>query len=256
MDSKADTKANIRIFEDIESLNIALAQEFQAQVDEAASHSRFIHVAVSGGNTPRSFFACLATKMKDRISWKYLHLYWVDERCVPPDHAESNYGMTRDTLLQHVPLPATNIHRIQGEEVPERERERYIHEILDCVPGEHSPRFDWIFLGMGSDGHTASLFPGQEAIWASQKICEVATHPKTGQKRITLTLKAINRSARVTFVVAGEDKAKAFAEVTSPLPEVKKYPAAHVKPVTGRIEWYVDKQAATHCGPMVQKLSK
>ena len=147
-----------------------------------------LHVALSGGSTPKIVFDELAARDLSEKDWKKVHLYWGDERCVPPEDSESNYKMTVEHLLSKIEIPEENIHRIQGESAPREEAERYSEVLKKELPETYDlPQFDLIILGMGDDGHTASIFPYEIGLWNADQFCEVAEHPETGQKRITIT---------------------------------------------------------------------
>jgi 6-phosphogluconolactonase len=176
------------------------------------------------------------------IDWGKIHLYWVDERCVPPDDPESNFGMTRKHLLDQVPLPTENIHRIAGELEPSEAANQY-EEMLKNTLGA-APVFDLLMLGMGNDGHTASIFPHQIALWHSERLCVVATHPESGQMRVSLTGKVINNAASVAFLVAGEDKQDKIAAIFDRQKNFEQYPASLVKPSHGNLFWFLDREAA------------
>ena len=146
--------------------------------------------------------------MVSAVDWSFVHFFWGDERCVPPDDPESNFGMVNSGFLSKIDIPAINIHRIRGEEDPSTEAVRYSSEIVNYTRTTCGlPVFDQIILGMGEDGHTVSIFPSNSEMLYSEKICEVATHPLSGQKRITITGKVINNSDVVTFLVTGHSKA-------------------------------------------------
>ena len=237
------TKSQLRIFENTEKLAAALAENFRTAVNQAAKENRDYFVALSGGSTPALLFQKLASlPYRDNISWQHVHFFWGDERCVPPDHPDSNYGMTRRNLLDHIEIPTENSHRIFGENAPGDEAKRYAGEIRQWLPLTQTgwPEFDWIMLGLGEDGHTASIFPGSAVMEDRDNICAVAIHPATGQQRITLTLPAINHAKRISFLVTGENKAKIVAKVLSgnePLP------AALVQPIHGILAWHLDAPA-------------
>ncbi len=239
-------KREIYIFNDKQELADRLASDFQTKVEKSRNGRKGISVALSGGSTPRIFFERLALEpYPDRVPWSNVNLFWGDERCVPPDDEQSNFKMAKDTFISKVNIPDENVHRIIGENPPEVEAQRYGKEILKSLPSINGfPEFDWIFLGMGTDGHTASLFPNAPTLKEMNAICLVAEHPETGQKRISLTLPVINNARRVSFLVAGKDKANVLKEILekgdSPLP----YPASKVNPENGVLEWYLDKAAA------------
>jgi len=203
------------------------------------------HIAFSGGSTPKLLFQTLAKSYLDEIDWKLIHIFWVDDRCVPPDHPESNFGMTKAHLLDHVPIPGENIHRIMGEADPEVEADRYSKALLSQIPlDENIPRFDLIILGIGDDGHTASIFPNQMTLLEHDSICAVGIHPASGQKRITLTGKTICYGKEVIFLVTGSGKSSVVAEIYNQTELATTYPAAHIKPLLNPAEWLVDTAAA------------
>ncbi|HSC35165.1 MAG TPA: 6-phosphogluconolactonase [Thermodesulfobacteriota bacterium] len=240
-------KKEIYLFDDITALANRLAADFRKALAEKAASGESLIVALSGGHTPKAFFEVLASPpYRDGLPWDKVVFFWGDERCVPPDNDESNFKMTKLSLLSHVNIPEANIRRVLGENPPDEEAVRYAKEIKDNVPagGSGFPRFDWILLGMGEDGHTASLFPGAPTLKEKEKICVVATHPQTGQKRVSITFPVIDNADRVSFLVAGSEKETVLKEILNkgsrPLP----YPASMVHPADGVLEWYVDKAAA------------
>jgi 6-phosphogluconolactonase len=203
-----------------------------------------INIALSGGSTPKLLFQILAKAELDIAVWKCVHFFWGDERCVPPDHEDSNYRMTKTLLLDHVPILEPNIHRIMGERMPEEEAIRYQGEIEGHVPFRDGwPAFDLIMLGMGDDGHTASIFPDRMELLDSGDICAVAAHPASGQKRISLTGKVINNADQVVFLVTGANKSTVIASILRREGNWQSYPAAHIDPV-GPLYWYLDEAAA------------
>ncbi|MCK5709774.1 MAG: 6-phosphogluconolactonase [Deltaproteobacteria bacterium] len=235
------------LFEDSAELAAQLAVDFKNAVEEKANSSESLTVALSGGHTPKAFFEILAEPpYRDEIPWENVTFFWGDERCVPPDNGESNYKMTNNALLSHINIPASNIHRVLGEDPPTNEALRYENVIEENVAtGVNGfPSFDWIFLGMGDDGHTASLFPGASNLKEMGKICVVAEHPATGQKRISITFPVINNAKRVSFLVAGAAKAPVFKEILEKGSKLLPYPASMVEPENGVLEWYLDKAAA------------
>lgn len=236
--------AKVKIFPDPERLAEAVAGRWRQGASQAQASGRSFNVALSGGRTPRRIYQVLAG-MRDAVPWDAVHLFWSDERCVPPDHDESNYRMVREALIDPVSLPEKNVHRMVGENDPVIESARYTDEILNHLhpgPGE-LPRFDWILLGVGTDGHTASLFADAQTLSANSGVCAPADHPDSGQKRITLTLQVLNRADRVSFIVTGKEKAKVVAQILNGTPESKRFPAAQVN--AGSVEWFLDREAAS-----------
>ena len=238
-------EAKTHIFPNPDLLVEALGTSFKEAEEEADSRGEPLHVAVPGGSTPKKFFQYLSGPFADSINWDRIHFYWGDERCVPPDHPESNFGMTKKALLDKIDIPIKNIHRIQGESDPESEILRYSHEIKTTVSTKDQslPQFDWIILGLGADGHTASLFPKMISSLVDEQICTIATHPQSGQKRISLTLSILNNAKRVTFLVTGKSKTEVVTSILMNKSDNLRFPAALVSPHSGKLDWYLDQEA-------------
>jgi len=234
----------VRILNDKTALAEALSDEFESASSRAAENNRKMCVALSGGSTPALFFRSLAARA---IDWESIHFYWGDERCVPPENIESNYLMTTRELLDRIQIPPENIHRVRGETDPDREAERYAREITRNLPSNSQgiPVFDWIILGLGDDGHTASIFPGFKLRPSEGSLCAVAGHPETGQERITFTLPLINSARRVSFLVSGEGKSGIVASIVQKTGDYLQFPAAHVLPQKGILEWFLDREAGS-----------
>jgi 6-phosphogluconolactonase len=238
-------ETTIKISESQYELAAGLAGEISELINRAAFRKTPLTIALSGGGTPRLLFELLGERYSERTDWNYVHFFWGDERCVAPDDPESNYGMTKSVFLDKINIPASNIHRIRGESVPDREAVRYSGEIRRFTrPVNNLPEFDVILLGLGEDGHTASIFPKNRELLFSDRICEVAVHPLTGQKRVTITGPVINNAGSIYFLVTGAAKAEVVADVIEKPGEVS-YPAASVAPVHGIIKWYLDLDAAS-----------
>lgn len=232
------------IYPDKESLVAAFVCEFSSTLKEYAEEGRQLHIALSGGSTPLNIFRQLAGQTR-KEEWSHVSLFWGDERCVPPGHSESNYGNARETLLDPLDLDNDLIHRIRGEEEPGGEAERYGKELLKYLPGENGfPVFDWIWLGLGTDGHTASIFPHEIELWTSGSPCVVGHHPVSAQPRISLTGGVLNAARRVTFICSGDEKAGVIREIFMKEGKYHEYPAFYVDPVSGNLEWYMDQKAA------------
>ncbi len=222
-----------------------VAKEFTDYLVKLKTSNEVTHIALSGGSTPKIVFDELASRDIPKNIWENVHLYWGDERCVPPTDDESNYKMTVEHLISKVPIPEENIHRIKGENQPEYEAGRYAEVLEENLPKvDKLPRFDLVILGMGDDGHTASIFPHQLDLWHSDKLCEVAEHPESGQKRITITGKIINHAKVVAFLVTGVSKAEKVAEIINQDGNYKYYPANLVAPTSGKSLWFLDEAAA------------
>ncbi len=235
--------AEQKIFADNPAVATAFAADFSDWVSSQTKQT--LTVALSGGSTPKLLFEHLAANYSDRIDWSRLHFFWGDERMVPPADEESNYGMTKSLLLDHITIPSQNVHRVRGENDPQDERVRYEDEIRQHVAlnSDGIPAFDLMILGMGGDGHTASIFPHESQFLTSDQLCEVATHPESGQKRITLTGQVLNASAQVAFLVTGAGKAPVIATIMSQSAGWDSYPAAHVSN-EGPMFAYLDTAAA------------
>lgn len=190
-----------------------------------------LHLAVSGGSTPRALFELLVSpEFIHRIRWEHLHLYWVDERCVPPTDEQSNYGMTEQAMLRTAPIPAHQVHRIQGEAEPQGEAERYTQLVCSQLPttAEGLPIFDAIILGIGDDGHTSSIFPHQMELLSEGQPYEVAEHPTSGQKRICLTGQTILQAKRLLFHAVGAGKATILGQIQQGAEGSEAYPSTYI----------------------------
>jgi len=184
------------------------------------------------------------------MAWDRCYVFWGDERCVPPDHPDSNYRMARETLLDRVPVPADHVHRIRGETEPEVAAQEY-EEVLRYVFQSAMPAFDLILLGIGEDGHTASLFPGTEALQVERRLVVANWVPHLGV-RITFTLPLINSAAAVAFLASGASKARVIRQVLSPVPGEPVPPAALVRPHSGVVYWFLTREAASQLTGMSQ----
>ncbi len=231
---------NIHIFETPQELASTAAETFVEQAKGAIEEFGRFTVALAGGSTPKRAYDILATQHHDTLDWNKVHAFFGDERIVPPDHEDSNYRMAQDTLLSHVPIGS--VHRMRGELDPSEAAALYEKDLEAFFGGP--PRFDLVLLGIGEDGHTASLFPGTPALdvrdrWAVENPVE-----KLGTTRITLTVPAINAAKRVVFLVAGEGKAKALKEILEVDAEPRDCPAKLIRPV-GKLIWMSDAAAAS-----------
>ena len=238
------TETEVRIFETPKKVYKAIAKEIVKHAQKT-NQPRF-DIALSGGNSPKGLFKKMSKKYRDLIPWDRIHIWWGDERCVSPHDTESNYKMTVDYLLSKINIPKENIHRIKGERDPIEEAKRYSEEITSNLNSRHEiPVFDLIILGMGGDGHTASIFPNQMELLTTEKICEVAQHPNSGQKRITLSGRVINNANRIFFLVTGENKAMRISEIMNDKNAAKQLPAYHISANSGKLIWFLDDAAAS-----------
>ena len=235
---------SIKIFQSPYELAEKFAEELIGMINESAKKRKPFIVALSGGSTPRLLFSILGDHYSDSASWKYVHLFWSDERCVPPDNLESNYGMSKRVFLDKIKIPKSNIHRIIGENDPFQEADRYADEILKYTRKRADlPVFDIIMLGLGEDGHIASIFSEKTELLTSEKICDIALHPVSSQKRVTITGRVINNADNIVFLVTGANKAKVVSEIIEN-PGIVDYPAASIEPLHGALVWYLDLEAA------------
>lgn len=238
----------VRIFRNLEDLSHAAASLFTDFADKAVKdHGRF-SAALSGGSTPKKLYSLLAEpKSATRIPWHDVHLFWGDERCVPPDHPDSNYGMVREVLQRNITIPPGNVHRIRGEIPPEEaaaEYEAVLREFFR-IGREKLPRFDLALLGLGEDGHTASLFPGSPVLDESERLAVASYVAKLDAHRVSLTLPVLNHAAAVAFLVVGERKRSIVSRVARHPDENSVLPAQRVQPLGGKLLWLLDEAAAS-----------
>jgi 6-phosphogluconolactonase len=248
--------APVEVFEDTEALMRAAAAAWIRCAAEAIHTSGRFLVALSGGSTPRRMYALLAAEPHaPRVDWARVHVFWSDERCVPPTDPASNYRMAREALLEHVPVPEANVHRMRGELDPAVAAAVYETELRRAFATPEGPpsaapgrRFDLVLLGLGEDGHTASLFPGTAALREVSKW--VTAHSVAAQPawRITLTLAVIDAAAEVAFLVSGAEKAAILQRVLESCGRRDELPAQRIAPRAGRLRWLVDAAAARNLG--------
>ncbi len=238
----------LRVFPNLEALSAAAAELFCELGRARWSEEKNFSAALSGGSTPRRLYELLAKPPHGaEIPWDQVQLFQVDERCVPPHDSQSNYRMIREALLCHVPIPGENFHRMAAER-PDRDEAARVYaaelaQVLAPGPGEF-PRLDLVFLGLGPDGHTASLFPGSPALtertlWVCSNFVE-----KFAAHRLTLTYPVLNAARRVVFLVSGEEKAETLRRVLRPDAGAPPLPARNIRPPEGAVSWYVDEAAA------------
>lgn len=240
------TNFELEVYDNHQELAWAAALRFAGLAQTHVAESGKFTVALSGGSTPKALFSLLARQpFADSLPWSSIYFFWGDERCVPPDHPDSNFLMASETLLGKVPIPSGNIFRIPTEDGdPEQAAAKYASTLHQFFNSE-SPRFDLIFLGMGADGHTASLFPGTIALRIEDQTVAANFVEKFKTHRITLTAKTINQARNVIFLVAGEDKATSLKEVLEGEHQPEKYPSQLIKPVDGNLLWMLDVAAAS-----------
>ena len=244
--SRLETAQIIRVA-DAQALAQKAADMFQQMAAENIAQQGRFTVALSGGSTPKAMFALLASEpYRNAIDWANVYIFWGDERCVPPDHADSNYRMTTETLLSKVPVPPQNIFRLHGEADPAHAAQKYAAQLQQFFQPASSPRFDLVFLGMGADGHTASLFPSTTALHAPAPLIAVENYvEKLKTYRLTLTAATINQAKTIVFLVGGADKAATLSAVLQGEYHPELYPSQLIQPANGTLIWVVDEGAAT-----------
>jgi 6-phosphogluconolactonase len=241
----------IRIVADNIALTRTAAEIFVRWVQEAAQKKEVVTVALSGGSTPKSLYAMLVNDgaFRTQIPWDKVHFFWGDERHVPPDHPESNYRMANEAMLSQVPVPASHVHRIQAENAnagqAAEEYERTLQAVMQTAESA-LPRFDVVLLGMGPDGHTASLFPGTTALKETRRLVVANWVEKFSSYRITLTLPVLNNADHILFIVGGADKAETLQAVLEGDQQTPRFPAQLIRPTHGSLVWLVDQAAASH----------
>ena len=239
-------EVSVRVCPTVDEVTRSAAELFSASVGEAVRARGQARVAISGGSTPKAVFTLLAREYMDKIAWGHVQLFWVDERCVPPSNAESNFGMTKAAMLDKVPLPAANVHRMEGELDPEEAAARYEAEIRNTLrlEGAETPAFDLILLGLGPDGHTASLFPHTEGLQEMARICLANHVPQKDTWRLTLTWPVITQGREVVFLIEGQGKAGVLKTVFTGAYDPEQYPAQLIRPANGRLTLLLDQAAA------------
>lgn len=240
-----DSARDIRIFETAEEVARAAADYFaEIALSSIDTEGRF-SVALAGGSTPRRTYQLLATEeYRNRFPWSQVHIFFGDERAVPATHADSNYRMAEEALISLLPIPTANVHRMEGEGDAVANASLYEGELQTFFDGASWPRFNLVLLGIGDDGHTASLFPGTDALIEARAWVVANWVEKLKTYRITLTAPAINHAANIIFLVAGKGKAERLSEVLRGARNPLRLPSQLIQPVDGSLVWLVDKAAA------------
>jgi 6-phosphogluconolactonase len=250
-------RVTYQVWPDAGSMAMASARQFAVHVEKAAAARGVARLAISGGSTPKAMFKLLADPslpFLQTVPWDKLQLFWVDERCVGPDDPDSNYGMTRELLLSKVPIKPENVFRMEGELDPEEAASRYESTMRNVMKleGAEAPTFDLLTLGMGPDGHTASLFPNTEALNAMNQLV-VANHvPQKDTWRISLTWPVINHASDVAFEMVGKDKAEVLAEVLTGPRDPERLPSQLIRPANGKLLFLLDEAAAAKLPPATE----
>lgn len=233
----------LEVVESAQGLEKAIADAFVNAARTAIAERGRFSIALSGGRTPKAAYALLAAPPRcESVQWPNVQSYFGDERCVPPEHNDSNYKMAFETLLGHVPIPARNIYRMHGEDEPARAARAYAQVLIETLGDP--PRFDLMLLGMGPDGHTASLFPGTEPVADDDQLVRAVYVDKLNTHRLTVTPRVINNSRQVIIALGGAEKAHTLNEVLNGPNDPIKYPVQIVDPKNGKLTWLVDRDAA------------
>ena len=236
----------IKVFSDINELSQFAANLFvEISSQSIANRGRFL-VALSGGNTPMQLYSLLGDSFHDQVDWTHTHFFWGDERCVPVDDAGNSYGLTKKALFEKTTIPDENIHRVSSELEPDSAAIEYARTLKDFAePPLDWPRFDLVLLGMGDDGHTASLFPGSPVEVDSPTLSVTANYQGRPANRITLTPKVLNSGRNIVFLVTGKSKAETLSRVLSDLYIPKELPAQRIAPKDGNLDWLIDQEAGS-----------
>jgi 6-phosphogluconolactonase len=243
--TNCSTDFNICIFDSSDAVAESIAQQWL----DMSKSATVVNISLSGGSTPKHIFGYIAhSDFASQILWQHLHFWWGDERCIPATDAQSNYGEAMRLLFSQVLIPAENLHPIHGELSSEKACITFKDEMAACLPmkvvnGRTRPIYDWIILGVGEDGHTASLFPTQTDYQALQNAV-LAHHPETKQARVSLSAPAICSAKRVTYLALGKGKKQILATILNKAPSSESLPAAKIKSTQGLTEWYLDEQSA------------
>lgn len=240
------TGDSVIILPDIDAVSHEAAAIFINSAERCISLRGRFSVAVSGGSTPGRLFSLLGSELyADKIDWSKVHFFWVDERCVPKEHKDSNFGGAWNSLLSQISIPESNIHRIKGELPPVDGALEYEKELMTFFGAATLPAFDLIFLGMGEDGHTASLFPASDSLKEDKRLAVPVYVERLKSWRVTLTLPVLNNADSVVFLVTGRNKAEALKEILGRDESAKNYPAYLIKPDNGSLTWLIDNDAAS-----------
>lgn len=238
---------DFEIYPDPSALVIAAAEKFVQITNDAATKQGVFFVALAGGNTPRELYVLLAQEnWRTLVPWEKAHIFFGDERCVPPEHSDSNYRMAREALIEKIDIPEGNVHRMVGEKEPHEAAAAYEQEIVRnfAACGIEPPRFDLMLLGLGNDGHTASLFPETSALHEKEKLVTANYVEKFKSYRLTMTLPLLNNSRNVFFLVSGESKAAIVRDIFQNRNRSQHYPAELIRPVDGQLLWLLDQTSA------------
>ncbi len=239
---------NIVIFDDVNEVAKAICEKIM-DLSQDCDENKILNISLSGGTTPKIIFKMLAEKYSDKINWNVLHFWWGDERCVSHESSDSNYGEAKRILFDHIEIPEGNVHPVNTTLSPDQACIAYVQEMKKFIPiKEGIPRYDLILLGLGMDGHTASLFPNDISIdcptWTA-----VAVQPETHQLRVSVSYKLINNANEVIFIVTGTSKEEVIKNIFLDKHKAIRYPAHYVQLGQGQLFWYMDTEAAKAVKP-------
>lgn len=239
---------NLQVFNDGPAVARAFADHLVEKL--AATGEGPFFWCLSGGSTPKLLFKLMAEEYQDKIDWNRLHFFWGDDRMVPYDDPESNYGEVKSLLFDHVPVIPSQIHPVPTDLEPEEAARAYAATITELLPrnSDGLPIFDLNMLGMGGDGHTASIFPDSMGLLTDERVCAVAHHPESGQVRVTITGPVINASDEVVFLITGNSKTLRVAQIINRERLAETFPAAHINPESKKLYWFLDQAAASETG--------
>ncbi len=244
--------SSVEVYRDATELGQNAAEQITKIIQVAINDRGVCFVALSGGETPRQTYRHLGMEpLKDRVAWSYVHLFFSDERCVPPDDPQSNYGMVYRSLLTWVDIPRQNIHRIQGEVDPSIAAREYGNELKEAFGGTPG-RFDLMLLGIGEDGHVASMFPGADVVHEKSALVRPVIFPNQNARRVTLTFPTINNAREILFLVSGKRKSSVVQRVLSISRPTMDLPATMVRPIGGNLRWLLDREAASQLDPTIE----
>lgn len=239
-----NVKPDLRVFPDVNELSLRAAEAVTRTITDAMHSTGRCSLVLSGGNTPRTLYGLLASRFREQIPWAQVHVFWGDERYVPPSDAQSNYRMAKETLLDHVPCPAANVHpmptHLSEPDAAARAYEGTLRAYFSGAP----PAFDVVLLGLGPEGHTASLFPGSPALAEPTRWVLAVTAPADPPVRLTLTFPLLNRAANAYFLVTGSNKARALHQILTGTADRNTCPASGLRLASGTLIWWVDREAA------------
>jgi 6-phosphogluconolactonase len=242
-------RIEIRVFPDLESLSHEAVHIFVETSRQLISERKSFSVAISGGSTPRMLYTLLGSdQYRDTVDWKRIHVFWADERCVPPEHRDSNFRHAFESFLSKVPVPDKNIHRIRGEKGPEQGAQEYENELRRHFGMEGFPVFDLVLLGLGEEGHTASLFPDSTALNATVRLAVPAYRDRPDHNRVTLTLPVLSNALHAVFMVSGISKSRAIANILMMEQNRDRYPVEPIQSAGRNVTWLLDTEAAALLG--------